>query len=563
MRIFRTVFVACIVVTAMADDGARYVNSNQRFEFQFRHQSPLTDQRHTHLTMGSGLGWIDFDCDGRPDLFCAQGQTFNESQQAAVSKWPVAQGQNSGLFRNRSGKLKSLNAACGLTQQGYQTGVTVGDFNNDGMDDLFVSAFGPHQLFENNGDGTFSLVPFVDSSSIRYSASTTFLDADNDGVLDIFVTNYLQLNFADYQVCSADRNGRKFFISCHPRVVDAEPDEFFRNDGAGKFLNRSEPLGLAAVENRQGLGVIAADLDRSGTTDLYVANDSVANHFWNNSLGVFSEEGLLTGTAFNRIGQREAGMGLACADFNGSGQLDLFVTNFQHETNTLYRNEGALLFFDITDEVGLAESSRPRLGFGTNFTDADNDGWPDLFIANGHIHDQLDLMGETGSYRQAALMMKNQNGQRFVDASEASGDYFQKPVLGRGSAVADVDGDGLPDLAVSHLNDDAVILRNETSGAGNYVQVKLVGTTSNRSAIGAIVDAEFGGRLLAIPRLAASSYLSADSDVLTIGLGQEAQAKLTVHWGGGKSESFGTIQAGQSVVLIEGRTTGVTTSWDD
>ena len=299
--------------------------------------------------------------------------------------------------------------------------------------------------------------------------------------------------------------------------------------------------------------MVAADLDRDGDTDVYVANDSVANYLWNNSEGQFTEDGLLSGTALNRVAAREAGMGLACGDLDGNGQLDLFVTNFQSETNTLYRNEGGLLFFDVTDEFGLAESGRNRLGFGTSLLDMENDSWPDLFVANGHIHDQLKALGRSADYRQKAILHSNRNGQRFADVSASAGEYFNQRVLGRGSCVADFDNDGRVDIAISHLNGPTELLQNQTNAVGSFVKLKLVGTKANRSGIGAIVDVKSTTRTITEPRMSAASYLSADSPILHIGLGNSELINATVHWPGGQPETFSSLNANELNTLIEGR----------
>jgi hypothetical protein len=517
----------------------------------FEHVSPFTPQRHTHLTMGSGLAWIDVDRDAYPDLYCCQGHRFSppDGPQRDVADQ---------LFRNHRGKFHFAADAVRDACREYSMGAAVADFNADGFDDLFVSCFGPDHLYLNNGDGTLTHVDSVNFPADEFGAGCSWLDVDGDGLLDLFVANYLQLDINDYQLCQATHLGQTIYITCHPRRVPAQRDRVFRNLGDGRFEDWAAAAGLIDQPAKQGLGVAAIDVDRDFDTDIYVANDSVENHLWSNDgQGHLMENGFVTGTALNRSGQREAGMGLTIADIDANGYLDLFVTNFHSETNTLYRNEGGLFFLDVTDELGLAEPGRVRLGFGTSFLDADNDGWSDLFIANGHVHDRLLEIGRGEAFAQKALFLKNQNGRRFTDLSIESGKYFQTDVVGRGCSVADFDRDGRQDIAIQHLNGPVGLLQNQTVEPGEYLSIELVGSNGNRSAIGAILDVTTGTTTRAVPRVSNSSYLSADEGTLHIGLGPHQHAEVVVRWPYGKAESFGRLDSKRHHVLIQGRGTPV------
>lgn len=540
---------ACLMSLTVRADEARIIkfeDATDQLDIQFRHHSPFTPQRHTHLTMGSGVGWIDFDHDGRPDLYCCQGNAFKGADEAERTS------VRDELLRNHPSGVFVPAPLLGTYE--YSMGVTIGDFDNDGFDDLYVTCFGPDQLLRNNGDGTFEQrsIESPDARS-QFGAGCTWIDADSDGNLDLFVVNYLTFDPDNYQICQATYLGTTIYVTCHPRRVPPAADVFYRNLGDSRFADQSAVSELHSAAAKQGLGVVAADLDRDGDTDLYVANDSVENQLWSNSgKGTFTEEGALSGVALNRMAQREAGMGIAVADIDANGLLDLFVTNFFAETNTLYRNEGSLFFLDVTDECGLAEPGRLRLGFGTVFLDADNDGWPDLFVANGHVYDRMEEIGRPEPFGQKALLLKNVEGKQFVDNSNRSGQYFTEPVVGRGCAVADYDRDGRPDLAVQHLHDDLRILHNQTSHVGKFIRLELIGTKSNRSAIGALLDVTIDGRTSAVPHLAGCSYLSANEGVLTIGTGDASTATVTVNWPGGERESW-ELKCPEHAILIEGR----------
>ena len=523
-------------------------------QIAFQHRSPVTVKRHLHLMMGSGVGWIDFDRDGYPDLYCAQGEAWSNVE--LKQSQPVDIALSNRLYWNRrNSQFQDVTAVSGLTVLNYSMGIAVGDYNHDGFDDLYVSAFGRNLLYCNQGDGTFSEVSsaaHVDDPG--YGASCTWADLNGDGLLDLYVVNYLEIDRDHYPICSRRVDGARVYFICHPRYVPGQYDVVYLNLGNGAFLDISQKAGLHSEPARQGLGVFAADFDQDGDMDLYVANDSVANQLWiNDGQGVFTDQALVAGLAFNRTGDREAGMGLAGADYNGDGEVDLFVTNYFGETNTLYRNEGALFFLDVTDETGLAAPSRARLGFGTSFLDANNDGWEDLFVTNGHVHDRLSQLGKTEPYEQEPQLFLNLAGSRFADVSRQSGEFFQTKQVGRGCAVADFNQDGLVDLAISHLDERLVLLENRSQRTHSSLALQLVGTTSNRSAIGAVVEVACDSRRITRLRKGSSSYLSADEAWLTCGLGDcRSEVSVKVRWPGGKTENWTGLQPGGRYTLIEG-----------
>jgi enediyne biosynthesis protein E4 len=547
-------FVLLYSATIVAADDPLFEDATKQSGIQFRHVSPLTPERHLHLVMGSGIGWLDFDRDGWPDLYLAQGAPFGKADREQFA----ARGESSDrLLRNLGqGQFDDVSDRSGLVDLDYSMGITVGDFDNDGFRDIYVSNYGVNRFHRNNGDGTFDeLAASLNLDDAGFGSSCTWADLDADGSLDLFVCNYLLLDANDYKLCTFLYKGKPHGITCHPRYLPATRDIVFHNEGDGLFSDITQSSGLLQSPATQGLGVVAADLDADGDIDVYVANDSVPNDLWmNRGRGRFINEALLSGTALNREGRREAGMGVAVGDVDGDGRPDLLVTNYYGETNTLYRNEGDGFFLDITDEFGLAGPSRLQLGFGISLFDFDNDGWLDLFVANGHVHDRQKMLDRDEPFAQRPQLFRNQTGQRFNDVSRSGGPYFQRTVVGRSSAVADYDRDGRLDLAIGQLNSELVLLRNVSQQVGmKSLSIELVGVRCNRDAIGAVVEISFQKRRLTRFRTAATGYLSCDDACLTIGMGKATTlADVVVRWSGGKNETFRSLQPGQRHVLIEG-----------
>ena len=507
---------------------------------EFQHYSPLTPERHLHLFMGSGLGWLDHDLDGWPDLYCCQGAAWPARPETSLAR-------SNQLFRNRQGQFENVTSVCGLKNFEYSMGVAVGDFDNDGFPDLYVSSFGPDSLYRNHGDGTWSEVigqPVLNDE--RFSASCTWTDIDGDGDLDLYVTNYLKLDRANYPLCSSVEGGKRIPGGCHPHYQPHEHDLLIRNEGDGTFSDISKAAGLLAETPRAGLGVVAGDFDEDGDQDFYVANDTVNNQLWMNSgQGTFTDEAVTMGVAVNGLGVAGAGMGLAAGDVDGDGLTDLFVTNYFNETNTLYRND-RVAFTDVSAEFGLAAPSRQRLGFGTSLLDANHDGWLDLFIANGHVQSYPPELDRRAPFAQLQQLFLNQQGVRFQEVSAKAGPYFLKPVVGRSSAVADFNRDGRADLAVLHLNGPVAVLRNEFAGPARSLSLRLIGRTGNRDAIGARVELRIGDRTLVRFCQGSQGYLSTDERLVRFGLGEASQVDaVTVRWPSGKQETWGELSAGQ------------------
>jgi len=546
----KTTLSGCLLLCcpAWAQNGIRLTDVAKDVNIDFRHYSPLTPERHLHLFMGSGLAWIDHDRDDWPDLYLCQGAAFSKSK----GNEPFHSDQ---LFRNRRGVFQNISDLAGLRNRDYSMGTAVGDYDNDGFQDLYVSCYGPNHLYRNNGDGTWSEVnnqPALNDP--RYGSSCTWADVDGDGDLDLYVANYLQLPPENYPLCNHEEGGKRYAGGCHPRYQKHEYDILYRNNGDGEFVDVSEEAGLMSETARAGLGVFVFDSDDDGDLDFYVANDTVHNQLWINSgKGTFTDDALLTGVAVNGFGVAEAGMGVNGGDVDGDGRIDLFVTNYFNESNTLYRNDG-FAFTDVTAEFGLGASSKQRLGFGTSFLDMNNDGWLDIFVANGHVQSYPPELERHTPFAQLPQLFLNRNGRRFEEISPEAGPYFQKRVVGRSSAVADFNRDGVADIAVQHLNDAPAILRNDSESAHNSVTFELIGTRSDRDAIGARVEAKLGDR--AIVRLCngSTSYLASDERRIVIGIGERTHLdNVTIRWPGGRRESWRFPGINGVQKLIEGR----------
>jgi len=533
-----------------ATPPCRFVDRIDESGIAFHHFSPPTSQSHVHLAFGSGVGWTDYDGDGWNDLFFCQGQSWT-----GVNEWDDPDHSNA-LFRNQgNGTFVDVSRQAGLWDSFYAMGISVGDYNNDGFPDLYVSSFSRNRCYRNNGDGTFTEVGReLGVAESRYSSSCTWSDIDADGNLDLYVVNYLKITAEDYPLCRKHVSGQPVSVICHPRYLQPEYDVLYHNLGDGRFADMTERAGLKREPPRQGLGIVTADLDRDGDADLYVANDTVPNHLWvNQENGTFTDQGVISGTALNRDGRRESGMGVGLGDVDGDGRLDLFCTHYFAETNTLYRNEGRGFFWDVTNEFGLAAPSIQRLSFGTSLLDVENDGFLDLFVASGHIEYNLQKTGRNDPFAQLPQLFWNRQGKRFQDISQNAGPYFEEPHVGRGCAVGDYNGDGRLDLVVNHLNDKPVLLRNDSDPVGHSLRVNLIGTRSNRDGIAAFVEVQAGGRKLVRSRSAAISYLSCDEPILHFGVGQATGIeRVMVQWIGGRRESWDSLPVDVPLQLIEG-----------
>ena len=503
----------------------------------FVHTSGATPEKHMVETFGSGLAWIDFDNDGFVDLYFVSG----------------APGSSNALYRNeRNGTFEDVTQRSGTAAvtKAYKTGVAVGDYDNDGDLDLYVTALGPNILLRNNGDGTFTDVTGpagVAGGAREWSTSTGFFDYDRDGDLDLYVTNYLDIG-DENPWCGQRKPGYRMY--CNPTIFEGTADRLFRNNGDGTFADVSAKAGIANPAGK-GLGVVFCDIDRDGDSDIYVANDLVRNFLYrNNGDGTFTDTAYGAGVGFDINGKPQAGMGVDCGDIDGDGYPELFVTNFSEELNTLYENHGDGSFEDVTQKLGLSSGYLP-LGFGTKMYDVDNDGDLDLHVTNGHVADNVKLYQPNLSYEQKDLLYENVGG-RFKDISAEAGPALQALRVGRGLAVADYDNDGYQDVAILSLGRRAVLLRNEGARRGNWIELRAQGTASNSFGLGATVRATVDGRTLVREVGNVASYLSSSDTRLHLGLGPaKSIQRLEILWPSGRRQTLNDVAANQILTVKE------------
>ena len=532
---------------------------------RFEHFDGHTEMEYIMETLGAGLAWLDYDQDGLMDLFLVQGSTFVPplGGNRLKAELPAPQSR---LYRNQGdGTFRDVTAAVGLGHTGCGLGVAVGDIDNDGYPDLFVTCYRkPNVLYHNvsDGKGGRRFENITAKAGLgnhpdwrdrpNFSTSAAFLDYDNDGYLDLFVCSYVKVDLARYPNCLSARTGRR--LSCPPSHFEPTRCLLYRNNRDGTFTDVRKEAGVDDP-HAKALGVVALDLDDDGRIDLFVANDGVPNFlFKNRGDGRFEALGPVCGCAVNLAGSPQAYMGVDADDLHGNGRPDLFVTAFSGETNTLFRNEGRSRFLDVTHGSGLGPPSWYRLGFGTCFLDADNDGNLDIVVVNGHVSRNVEDEGEPAiTFRQPAQFFRQRAPGRFQDFSRQAGAYFQQAHVGRGVAACDYDNDGCMDLAVSNNGGPAVLLHNETKTANHWLRLALRGTRSNRDAVGARVVLQVGNRRLVRHRKGGGSYLSAGDPRLLVGLGAATQVEqVTVYWPSGLVQHLGPLQADHGYLVIEG-----------
>jgi hypothetical protein len=428
-------------------------------------------------------------------------------------------------------------------------GDAVGDYDNDGFEDLYVTSYGGNTLYHNNGDGTFTDVTArAGVGAGGWSASAGFFDYDNDGKLDLFVTRYVDWSFQTNHYCGEKSPGLRAY--CHPDNYSGVPNLLFHNDGDGTFTDVSAKAGIADPQGK-GLGVSFADYDRDGWMDVYVANDSVQSFLYrNNGNGTFSETGLLAGVGFNEDGKTFAGMGVDFADYDNDGRPDLVVTDLSNERYRLFRHNGDGTFRDVTHSSGVGAATLPFSGWSTRFLDYDNDGWKDIFVAQGHVMDTIEKTSPNLRYEQPPLLLRNDAG-RFTRV--VAGDAFEHPWAGRGAAVGDLDNDGDVDIVVSNVGQPAMVLRNEGGNRNNWLGIRTVGTRSNRDGLGCQVKVVSGTGLTQYFTVGtAAGYLSASDKRLLVGLGGETTAALVeIRWPSGVVQTFEKVPARQTLLATE------------
>jgi hypothetical protein len=498
--------------------------------------------------IGCGAAFLDYDNDGWLDVFLLSGSRWDSAPAGATNR----------LYRNnRDGTFTDVTEKAGLTRTGWACGVTVGDYNNDGFEDLFVTCWGQNVLYRNNRDGTFTDVTRAAGlldPKVRWSTGCTFVDYDRDGNLDLFVSRYLQFDRAKIPAAgrAAECNFKGVLVNCGPRGLPAETCSLYHNNGDGTFTDVSERARISAATGSYGLTAVAADFNDDGWPDIYVACDSTPSLlFLNNHDGTFREAGLEMGVALNEDGQEQAGMGLGIGDFNLDGHIDILKTHFTEDTPALYANHGKTGFTDVTIPSGLGVETR-FVSWGAGIVDLDNNGLPDLFWVTGSVYPEVEKKLPQYPYRTPPVLFRNLGGGRFEElAANEAGPGLAACHSSRGCAFGDFDNDGDLDILVVNLNEPPSLLRNDVRGDPHWIKVKLVGRRSNRSAIGARVTAKYGGRTQTQEVLAQSSYLSVDDRRLHFGLGSATTADLEVRWLGGQRQSFPKVAADRLIIIDE------------
>jgi len=502
-------------------------------------------------TTGGGVAILDYDNDGWPDIFLLNGARLAD---AAADTAPVSH-----LYRNRGdGTFVDVTQKAGVGGRGWGQGVCAGDYDNDGDVDLFVTYYGDQVLYRNNGDGTFSDVTRqsgLSLSSARWNTGAAFLDFDRDGRLDLFVSAYVA--FADATRFPRGSRGDCFWkglgVMCGPHGLAGSQNMLFRGNGDGTFSEVSEKAGLLGARPAFGFTPLVLDYDNDGWPDVYVANDSAASLlFHNNRDGTFKDVGLQAGVALTADGRAQAGMGVSAGDYDRDGWLDIVKTNFDDDTPSLYRNLGRGLFDDATRAAGLAVNTR-YLGWGTGFLDVDLDSWPDILIVNGHVYPEADRLGGHYSYEQPKLLYRNLGNGRFEDVSMRAGPALLEKKASRGAAFGDLFNTGVQDIVVNNMHDPPSLLHNCAAPPGHGLLVELVGTRSNRSAIGARVTVSVSGRRLIDEVRSGGSFCSHNDLRIHMGLGNQTRADtIEIAWPSGAAEKIAGVDADQLVVIREG-----------
>ncbi len=504
-------------------------------------------------TTGSGVAFFDYDNDGWLDIFLVNGSSFDE----AVAR---EHHSNKLFHNNRDGTFTDVTEKAGLTRCGWGQGVCVGDYDNDGFEDLFVTYWGEDVLYHNNHDGTFTEVgrkAKVAGDPTRWSTGCAFLDYDRDGKLDLFVTHYVDFSLQN----AADPGANPYCmfrglpVNCGPRGLIGETSTLYHNNGDGTFTDVSEKAGILRAKNFYGLGVLVADFDNDGWPDIYMASDTTASLlFMNNHDGTFREEGTLRGVAFSDEGMGQAGMGVDAADYDNDGWLDIVKTNFSNEGVDLFHNDGEAMFTNVTRPAGLGAETN-YVSWGCGFFDPDNDGYADLFYVSGHVYPELDRLHSSITYREPRKLYRNRGNGSFEDVSAMAGPVITTPSTGRGCAFGDFNNDGSVDVIVNNQNAGPALIQFTGDNHHHWINIRLVGTKSNRSAIGARLRCVAGSLAQIAEVRSGGSYLSQSDLRIHFGLGNQTTVdQLEIHWPSGATDLLRNLPADQFVSIQEGGT---------
>jgi hypothetical protein len=498
-------------------------------------------KRHILEAVGCGIAFFDYDHDGWLDILVLGGTRFGAT--------PPAGAGNRLYKNNRDGTFQDVTARSGLARPGWVSGVTIGDYNKDGLDDLFLTYYDHNVLFRNNGDGSFTDVTREAGLALptpQWSTGCTFIDYDRDGHLDLFFNTYVDLDSGMKMPTGCDWKG--IAVHCGPRGLSKGRCYLFRNDGHGRFTDVSKQAGIDKGR-AYGLTAVAADFDNDGWPDIYVANDSTPSfYFRNRHDGTFVEEGLQRGVALSEDGAQQAGMGIGIGDYKLDGTLGILKTHFADDTSVLYENNGKGEFTDVTIKSGLGVETR-FVCWGAGIVDLDNDGLPDIFIAAGQVYPELEKQAPLFPYKNPRIVFRNLGGGRFEELFDEAGPAIATPHSSRGCAFGDFDNDGDIDILIMNMNEPPSLLRNDSSGRNHWLKVQL---EANRHVIGARITALYGGRRQSQEVMSQSSFLSVNDKRLHFGLGAETSASLEIRWPNGTKQMFDRVPANHLVVIREG-----------
>jgi hypothetical protein len=500
-------------------------------------------------SVGGGCAFFDYDNDGWMDIFIVGGIRLDGAPPEATNR----------LYKNnRDGTFTDVTEKAGLHDAGWANGVCVGDYNNDGHEDLFITYYGHNKLYRNNGDGTFTDVTQkagLSDSNIRFGTGCSFFDYDRDGFLDLFVANYVQFDIEHAPKPSAASPTCSYEglpVMCGPRGLKPAYHSLYHNNGDGTFTDVSKAAGISGFHGSYGLTAVTADLDDDGWPDIFVACDSTPSLlFMNNHDGTFREEALARGVAVSAEGRENAGMGVGVGDYQLRGFADVFKTHFQREPAGLYRNNGKGEFEDVTGPSMINREKR-YVSWGTCILDLDNDGYPDIFVCTGNVYPEVEKVYPQLPYKGPRMIFRNLADGRFEELIEEAGTGISTRHSSRGAAFGDFDNDGDLDIVVMNVNEPPSLLRNDAPRQNHWLKVKLVGSKSNRSAIGARVLVRYGKKVQAQQLLSQSSYLSSNDPRLHFGLGDEKIAQIEVRWPNGLQESIKNVAADQLLTIKEG-----------
>jgi hypothetical protein len=527
------------LVDVTAKTGVRFVHTS------------APEKKYIVESMSGGVLLVDYDRDGWQDIYFTNAPTVDMALKGQKARSMFYRNNGDGTFTDVTDKT-------GIGYPGFAMGGAVGDYNNDGWPDIYVTCLGGNVLYRNNGNGTFSdVTKTAGVADGRWSAGAAFGDYDGDGFLDLLVANYVDFKFSDLPGfgSSPTCKFRGIDVQCGPRGLKGAGDSLFRNNGDGTFTDVTKQAGTLDADGYYGMGVVWSDFNNRGRLDAFVANDSTPNFFYRNEFpNKFAEIGLESGAGVSGDGSEQGSMGIAIGDYLHSGRFAIFVTNFADEYNTLYRNEGNYDFTDVSMAANVAQVSRPYVGWGTGFFDLDNDTWLDLLVVNGHVYPQIDTLPSGARYRQPKLLHMNQGNGTFCDASRQAGAALTEPRASRGAAFGDLDNDGHVDVVINDLDGPPMILRNEGGDGNHWVSLELGTTNGNRLAIGARVKIVTGDVVQIEEVRSGASYLSQNDLRIHFGTGKYSNIDvIEIRWPSGKTELLKGLAADKFYSILEGQ----------